>query len=203
MIAKARTIKKWAPAGADRATELRCILRPSSRAAWRPAVGVCVVVEGTGPTSAGQRAAVTGRLTRRAIEVESWRTEPVATSPWVLGERHHDVGVEHDVAQAVLTGVPDQWRIIECGATKTTSGGRVANLTVCRLTDEMCDWLSRQPQEPYGCPGSWRTSALMQVPKSRPVKPTILTLEEFARSGFLEDVRSGPAVAVIGELPWR
>ena len=38
----------------------------------------------------------------------------------------------------------------------------------------------------------------------RPVNPTILTPEEFtARSGFLDNVRSGPAVAVIGELPWR
>lgn len=38
----------------------------------------------------------------------------------------------------------------------------------------------------------------------RPVNPTILTPEEFAApSGFLDNVRSGPAVAVIGELPWR
>jgi DNA-binding transcriptional ArsR family regulator len=38
----------------------------------------------------------------------------------------------------------------------------------------------------------------------RPVNPTILTPEEFAApSAFLENVRSGPAVAVIGELPWR
>ena len=38
----------------------------------------------------------------------------------------------------------------------------------------------------------------------RPVNPTILTLEEFAASsGFLDNVRSGPAVAVVGELPWR
>ena len=38
----------------------------------------------------------------------------------------------------------------------------------------------------------------------RPVNPTILTSEEFgAPSGFLDSVRSGPAVAVIGELPWR
>lgn len=36
------------------------------------------------------------------------------------------------------------------------------------------------------------------------VNPTILTPEEFAESsGFLENVRSGPAVVVIGELPWR
>ena len=38
----------------------------------------------------------------------------------------------------------------------------------------------------------------------RPVNPTILTLEEFAAtSGFLDNVRSGSAVAVIGELPWH
>jgi DNA-binding transcriptional ArsR family regulator len=38
----------------------------------------------------------------------------------------------------------------------------------------------------------------------RPVNPTILTHEEFAESsGFLDNVRSGPAVRVIGELPWR
>ena len=38
----------------------------------------------------------------------------------------------------------------------------------------------------------------------RPVNPTILTPTEFAApSGFLDNVRSGPAVAVIGELPWR
>jgi hypothetical protein len=38
----------------------------------------------------------------------------------------------------------------------------------------------------------------------RPVNPTIVTAAEFAPpSGFLGNVRSGPAVAVIGELPWR
>lgn len=38
----------------------------------------------------------------------------------------------------------------------------------------------------------------------RPVNPTILTPEEFAApSGFLDNVRSGPAVPVIGELQWR
>ena len=38
----------------------------------------------------------------------------------------------------------------------------------------------------------------------RPVNPTILTLEEFAASsGFLDNVRSGPVVAVVGELPWH
>ncbi len=38
----------------------------------------------------------------------------------------------------------------------------------------------------------------------RPVNPTILTPEEFAASsGFLDNVRSAPAVAVVGELPWR
>ena len=38
----------------------------------------------------------------------------------------------------------------------------------------------------------------------RPVNPTILTLEEFAAtSGFLDNVRSGPVVAVIGELSWH
>ncbi|MCW2776029.1 MAG: ArsR family transcriptional regulator [Nocardioides sp.] len=38
----------------------------------------------------------------------------------------------------------------------------------------------------------------------RPVNPTILTPEEFAApSGFLDKVRGGPAVAVIGEPPWR
>jgi DNA-binding transcriptional ArsR family regulator len=38
----------------------------------------------------------------------------------------------------------------------------------------------------------------------RPVNPTILTPEEFAApSGFLDNVRRGPTVAVMGELPWR
>ena len=38
----------------------------------------------------------------------------------------------------------------------------------------------------------------------RPVNPTILTAAEFANpSGFLDNVRSGPAVAVIAELAWR
>lgn len=38
----------------------------------------------------------------------------------------------------------------------------------------------------------------------RPVNPTILTTEEFGeRSAFLDNVRSGPVVAVVGELPWR
>jgi len=38
----------------------------------------------------------------------------------------------------------------------------------------------------------------------RPVNPTILTPEEFAApSAFQDNVRSGPTVAVIGDLPWR
>lgn len=38
----------------------------------------------------------------------------------------------------------------------------------------------------------------------RPVHPAILTRGEFAvPSGFLDNVRSGPAVPVIWELPWR
>jgi DNA-binding transcriptional ArsR family regulator len=38
----------------------------------------------------------------------------------------------------------------------------------------------------------------------RPVNPTILAPEELAASSaFLDTVRSGPVVAVIGELPWR
>jgi DNA-binding transcriptional ArsR family regulator len=37
----------------------------------------------------------------------------------------------------------------------------------------------------------------------RPVNPTILTPAELAdQSGFLESVRSGPIVPLIGELPW-
>ncbi len=79
------------------------------------------------------------------IEVDHWRTEPIATSTWVVGE-HHDAGVEADVAQAILLDVPDRWRIIESGAARTTSGGRVAHLTVDRVTVEMRDWLARQPE---------------------------------------------------------
>lgn len=38
----------------------------------------------------------------------------------------------------------------------------------------------------------------------RPVNPTILTATELAeQSGFLDTVRSGPVVAVVGELPWH
>lgn len=38
----------------------------------------------------------------------------------------------------------------------------------------------------------------------RPVNPTILTADEFAnRSGFLDSIRSGPVVPVVGELPWQ
>ena len=38
----------------------------------------------------------------------------------------------------------------------------------------------------------------------RPVNPTILTREEFGEpSGFLDDVRSGRAVPVVGVLPWH
>jgi DNA-binding transcriptional ArsR family regulator len=44
----------------------------------------------------------------------------------------------------------------------------------------------------------------IEVAVHRPVNPTILTAAEFAApSGFLDDLRTGPAVAVIGELPWR
>jgi DNA-binding transcriptional ArsR family regulator len=38
----------------------------------------------------------------------------------------------------------------------------------------------------------------------RPVNPTILSLKEFAASsGFLDTVRRGAAVPVMGELPWH
>lgn len=37
----------------------------------------------------------------------------------------------------------------------------------------------------------------------RPVNPTIWTGAELAeQSGFLDSVRSGPTVSLIGELPW-
>ncbi|MBG6054728.1 DNA-binding transcriptional ArsR family regulator [Salinibacterium sp. CAN_S4] len=46
--------------------------------------------------------------------------------------------------------------------------------------------------------------ARIEAAVHRPVNPTILTPKEFAAtSGFLDNVRRGPAVAVIGELPWR
>jgi hypothetical protein len=96
--------------------------------------------------SAGQRAAVTGSLSGRAMQVDHWRTEPIATSPWAVTGRCHEPGVEPDVAHAILDGVPDEWPIIECGATTSTSGGHIATLTVDRVTNEMRDWLSRQPE---------------------------------------------------------
>ncbi|MGB7450146.1 MAG: hypothetical protein WA892_13615 [Ornithinimicrobium sp.] len=38
----------------------------------------------------------------------------------------------------------------------------------------------------------------------RSMDPMILTPEELAdSSGFLKNVRGGPALAVVGELPWR
>jgi DNA-binding transcriptional ArsR family regulator len=50
----------------------------------------------------------------------------------------------------------------------------------------------------------YEACARIETAVHRPLNPTILTPEEFAApSGFLDNVRSGPAVAVIGELPWR
>ena len=50
----------------------------------------------------------------------------------------------------------------------------------------------------------YEACARIEAAVHRPVNPAILTPEEFAASsGFLDSVRSGPAVAVIGELPWR
>jgi DNA-binding transcriptional ArsR family regulator len=50
----------------------------------------------------------------------------------------------------------------------------------------------------------YEACARIEAAVHRPVNPTILTPEEFAApSAFLDNVRSGPAVAVIGELPWR
>jgi len=50
----------------------------------------------------------------------------------------------------------------------------------------------------------YEVCARVEAAVHRPVNPAILTAEEFAAtSGFLDNVRSGPAVAVIGELPWR
>ena len=46
--------------------------------------------------------------------------------------------------------------------------------------------------------------ARIEAAVHRPVNLTILTPEEFAApSALLDNVRSGPAVAVIGELLWR
>jgi hypothetical protein len=37
----------------------------------------------------------------------------------------------------------------------------------------------------------------------RPVNPTVMSADEFrTQSGFLSEVRSRPAIPVIGELPW-
>ena len=50
----------------------------------------------------------------------------------------------------------------------------------------------------------YQACARIEAAVHRPVNPTILTPEEFtASSGFLDHVRSGPAVAVVGKLPWR
>ena len=50
----------------------------------------------------------------------------------------------------------------------------------------------------------YEACARIETAVHRPVNPTILTPEGFtAPSGFLDNVRSGPVVAVIGELPWR
>ena len=50
----------------------------------------------------------------------------------------------------------------------------------------------------------YEACARIEAAVHRPVNPTILTREEFAApSGFLDNVRSGPAIAVFGELQWR
>jgi predicted nucleotidyltransferase len=50
----------------------------------------------------------------------------------------------------------------------------------------------------------YEACARIEAAVHRPVNPTVLTREEFAApSAFLDNVRSGPAVAVVGELPWR
>ena len=50
----------------------------------------------------------------------------------------------------------------------------------------------------------YEACARIEAAVHRPVNPTILTPEEFAaRSAFLDGVRNGPAVAVMGKLPWR
>ena len=50
----------------------------------------------------------------------------------------------------------------------------------------------------------YEACARIEAAVHRPVNPTILTRAQFAApSGFLDDVRSGPAVTVIGELAWR
>lgn len=42
----------------------------------------------------------------------------------------------------------------------------------------------------------------VEVAVHRPVNPTILTAAELAQqSGFLDSVRAGPTVSLIGELP--
>jgi hypothetical protein len=48
----------------------------------------------------------------------------------------------------------------------------------------------------------YEARARIEATVHRPVNP-ILTPEVAAASGFLDHVRRGPAVAVIGELPWR
>jgi DNA-binding transcriptional ArsR family regulator len=50
----------------------------------------------------------------------------------------------------------------------------------------------------------YEVCARLEAAVHRPVNPTVLAPEEFAASSaFLDNVRSGPVVTVIGELPWR
>src|SRR3954464_12558075 len=50
----------------------------------------------------------------------------------------------------------------------------------------------------------YEACARIEAAVHRPVNPTILSPQEFAASSaFLDNVRSGSAVAVIGELPWH
>ena len=50
----------------------------------------------------------------------------------------------------------------------------------------------------------YEACARIETAVHRPVNPTILTPGEFAApSAFLDNARSAPAVAVIGELPWH
>jgi predicted nucleotidyltransferase len=50
----------------------------------------------------------------------------------------------------------------------------------------------------------YEACARIEAAVHRPVNPTILTRDEFAAdSGFLDNMRSGPAIPVIGALPWR
>ena len=121
------------------------------------------------------------RFRRRvaAVHAMPWRSDLISS-----GRGSHPTA-HREVARRVDAGIPSE-RQVDAG----DAGPAPHDIDVVVIGEPEVDAV-------------YEACTRVEAAVHRPVTPTISSPEEFAApSSFLDDVRSGPAVAVIGELPW-